>query len=75
MLCSLEERDSTVPRRGYKLFVNAVYKRFVLAIVMLHIALALFEPDTQSKLTQYVCVSVCVVCVVWCVYCVSCARI
>lgn len=51
LLCALEEMPSRIPRTAYKLYVNEQYNAFMLGVVWFHIALALFEPETQDKLT------------------------
>lgn len=51
-LASLEERKSSIPRRSYKLYTNAAYQKFILSVIVTHIAIALFEPDTRAQLEE-----------------------
>jgi Ion transport protein/Methyl-accepting chemotaxis protein-like, first PDC sensor domain len=49
-LCALEERDTSIPRRLYKLHTSKAYTNFIHIVVVLHIGLSLFEPDTFDQL-------------------------
>jgi hypothetical protein len=53
-LASLSDLASNIPRRAYKLYTSFTYSKAILAVVIFHITLALFEPATLTDLQRCV---------------------
>ncbi len=51
-LSSLEERKSNAPRRAYKLYTSIRYNVVLHIMLLMHISLWFFKPDTSEDLKK-----------------------